>query len=69
MNALKAIGLVTGAIGLFVVALILGPLLTYFLWNWVVPDVFGGPSLTGWQAVGLFCLSHVLLPGSSGGKK
>ena len=30
------------------------------LWNAVVPDLFGGPAVTFWQAVALLVLSHVL---------
>lgn len=33
------------------------------LWNALVPDLFQGPSLTFWQAVGLLLLSHILLRG------
>ncbi|HEX9829827.1 MAG TPA: hypothetical protein VGB10_06410 [Bacteroidota bacterium] len=33
------------------------------LWNGIVPDVFNGPELSFWQAVGLLVLSHVLLRG------
>jgi hypothetical protein len=33
------------------------------LWNGIVPDVFNGPELTFWQAVGLLVLSHLLLRG------
>jgi len=33
------------------------------LWNALVPQLFGGPSLSFWQAVGLLLLSHILLRG------
>ncbi len=33
------------------------------LWNGIIPDLFKGPSLTFWQAVGLLLLSHILLRG------
>lgn len=33
------------------------------LWNGLVPDVFAGPEITFWQAVGLLVLSHILLRG------
>jgi hypothetical protein len=30
------------------------------LWNALVPDIFKGPSVTYWQALGLLILSHIL---------
>ncbi len=33
------------------------------LWNALVPELFNGPVLTFWQAVGLLLLSHILLRG------
>lgn len=34
---------------------------TMLLWNWLVPDLFGGPSVTWLQALGLLALSRILL--------
>ncbi|OLD82093.1 MAG: hypothetical protein AUI33_00435 [Ignavibacteria bacterium 13_1_40CM_2_61_4] len=47
---------------LIVASLVLG-LAVMVLWNAMVPALFGGPSLTFWQAVGLLVLSHLLLRG------
>ena len=33
------------------------------LWNALIPDLFHGPVLSFWQAVGLLLLSHILLRG------
>lgn len=33
------------------------------LWNALVPDLFKGPVISYWQAVGLLLLSHILLRG------
>jgi hypothetical protein len=33
---------------------------TMLLWNVLIPDLFHGPFLTFWQAVGLLVLSHIL---------
>jgi hypothetical protein len=33
------------------------------LWNALVPEVFNGPELTFWQAVGILVLAHILLRG------
>jgi hypothetical protein len=39
------------------VALYLGFVWVFaWLWNWLVPDLFGGPALTYWQALGLWLL-------------
>src|SRR5574342_1117939 len=38
------------------------------LWNGIIPDLFKGPSLTFWQAVGLLLLSHILLRGWTPGR-
>ena len=43
-------------------ALILG-LAVMVLWNALIPDLFKGPPITFWQAVGLLALSHILLRG------
>ncbi|GHN03048.1 hypothetical protein WSM22_45370 [Cytophagales bacterium WSM2-2] len=33
---------------------------TMSLWNWLVPELFHGPVLTFWQALGLLLLSKIL---------
>lgn len=33
------------------------------LWNALIPELFNGPQLSFWQAVGLLVLSHILLRG------
>ena len=35
------------------------------LWNWLVPDLFGGKTVTWWQAVGLLALGRILFGGFS----
>ncbi len=48
-------------------ALVIGTVLIGFivmlLWNALIPDLFRGPTLSYWQAVGLLLLSHILLRG------
>ena len=39
-----------------------------WLWNWLMPDIFGLTTLTYWQAVGLFILLKILLGGCGGGR-
>jgi hypothetical protein len=31
-----------------------------WLWNWIMPTVFGLQTITFWQAVGLNFISHIL---------
>jgi hypothetical protein len=45
--------------GLLCVAVI--GLVTQALWNWLVPDLFGGHIITYWQALGLLLLSKIFL--------
>ena len=41
---------------------------TQWLWNSLVPDLFGGPVITYWQMLGLLVLTRILLfPWSRGG--
>lgn len=42
--------------------------LTMYLWNWLVPDLFNGPQITFWQSAGLLLLAKILFGfGSKGG--
>jgi hypothetical protein len=36
------------------------------LWNWLLPELFGLPIITFWQAVGLLVLTRILVGGFSG---
>ncbi|UII23527.1 hypothetical protein [Fulvivirga ligni] len=36
------------------------------LWNWLVPELFNGPVVTFWQAIGLLILSKILFGGFHG---
>ncbi len=40
---------------------------TMSLWNWLIPELFNGPTLSFWQTAGLFILSKILLSGISPG--
>ena len=48
--------LCTAAFGLFILGL-------QYLWNWVVPGIFGWSLINYWQALGLFVLSKILFKG------
>jgi membrane protein implicated in regulation of membrane protease activity len=49
---------------MIVAAIVLG-LVVMSLWNALIPAIFGGPTLTFWQAVGILILSHLLFRGWS----
>ena len=38
------------------------------LWNWLVPELFSGPQIGWWQAIGLLVLSKILFGGMRGGR-
>jgi hypothetical protein len=40
--------------------------ITYLLWNWLVPELFAGPVLSYWQALGLLLLTKILFFGIGG---
>jgi hypothetical protein len=56
------------ALGTIVASLLLGALLVFpimWLWNWLVPELFNGPTITFWQSAGLFVLCNMLLKSST----
>jgi len=48
---------------MMVVGLLVFGVIVMALWNALIPDIFHGPILTFWQALGLLLLSHILLRG------
>lgn len=51
--------------GGFVAVLLLG-LIVMTMWNWLVPDLFHGPQISFWQALGIFILAKILFGGWKG---
>jgi len=51
-----------GIVFVIVIVTLIG-FVTMGLWNWLVPELFHGPVITFWQALGLFILSKILLTG------
>jgi hypothetical protein len=50
------------AFAIFVIALVfLIALATMLIWNLLVPDIFGLPKISFWQAMGLIILTQLLL--------
>ncbi len=46
-----------------IMALLLG-FAVVWLWNWLMPAIFGLPAITFWQAWGLVVLAHILFKSS-----
>ena len=42
---------------------------TQYLWNWLVPGLFGGPVLSFWQMLGLLLLLKILTWPFGGGRR
>ena len=49
-------------IPIVVVCLFLWGVIVELSWNGTMPDIFGLPAITYWQAFGLSCLSYSLMP-------
>ena len=47
----------------FIVFIALGGVVVRLLWNWLLPELFGFPPITFWQALGLLALSRILFGG------
>lgn len=43
-------------------------ILIMVLWNWLVPELFKGPEIGFWQALGIFVLAKILFGFGGGGK-
>ena len=50
-------------LGIVIVASLVIGGVVMLLWNALIPELFRGPVITFWQAVGLLVLSHILLRG------
>jgi hypothetical protein len=48
---------------ILIVALGVVGVIVMYLWNWLVPALFSGPTLTYWQTLGLLLLSRLLFGG------
>ena len=66
----KSVGEIIGMIifgGIFITGLvILFGFVIMWLWNWLMPDIFGLTTLNYWQAIGLFILLKILVGGCGG---
>jgi hypothetical protein len=44
----------------FVLFILLGGIVVQWLWNWLLPELFGLRRITFWQALGLLALCRIL---------
>jgi hypothetical protein len=58
---------VIGLLALVTIALIaiIGAIPMYFLWNWLIPAIFGLKMITFWEGWGILWLSGILFKSSS----
>lgn len=61
------LGVIFGIFSFFLIAIlsIIGAIPTYFLWNWLMPSIFGIKAIAFWQAWGINFLTGILFKGSS----
>ena len=64
----SGIGIAVLMIVLLAFIALIGAIPTFFLWNWLMPDLFKLPTLTFWQAWGIFWLASVLFKSWSSSK-
>ena len=66
MEALfKIVGWIMLAFGAIIIFSILAAIPTYYLWNWLMPEIFGLKVITFWQALGMNFLASILFKSSS----
>lgn len=56
------------AIGVLALIGILMALPVMWLWNWLMPEIFGMETLTFWEALGVSLLSNLLFKGTYSSK-
>lgn len=61
------LGVGAGIVSIFTFAIVsvVAAIPTYFLWNWLMPVIFGITKVTFWQACGINFLAAILFKGSS----
>lgn len=62
----KIVGwIIFGILAITGLAILLGFIIMW-LWNWLMPEIFGFTTITYWQAVGIFILFKILIGGLGG---
>lgn len=62
-SAYEKFGVLCGALVIIIVFSLLIAFPIKWLWNVVMPDMFGLPEITFWKAYGMYLLFHLLLRG------
>lgn len=68
-NKMETLVKILGVTGLVVVVAVLMALPTMWLWNWLMPTIFGLIKIGFWQALGLNLLAGILFQKSSSSSK
>tara|TARA_R110002050_G_scaffold109796_1_gene221102 strand:- start:26568 stop:26975 length:408 start_codon:yes stop_codon:yes gene_type:complete len=59
--------IIFGGLGIIGLVILFGYVIMW-LWNWLMPELFGLTTINYWQAIGLFILFKILIGGCGGGK-
>ncbi len=62
-KVIKILTRVAAGLAVAVLVFLLVGFLLMWLWNWLMPDIFGLPTIGYWQAWGLLLLAHILVGG------
>lgn len=62
-DAYKRFGMLCGVLIVIIAFSLLIAFPIKWLWNGVMPDMFGLPEITFWKAYGMYLLFHLLLRG------
>lgn len=57
-----------GWLGLIAISAIIVAFPVKWIWNWLVPQIFGLPEISALQALGLVALTSLLSPGRGSGR-
>ena len=57
---MKIVVIIAGTAGIILILALVSMIPLYYLWNWLMPEIFGLKAITFWQAFGLSLLSGIL---------
>jgi hypothetical protein len=63
---MRKAGMIFKVVAFVLLAIFVFTFVTLSLWNWLVPELFNGPVINFWQALGLLLLSKILFSGFGG---
>jgi len=59
---------ILAGLGLILALLVISAIPLFFLWNWLMPIIFGVTKITFVQAIGVNVLAHILFGSKGNGK-